>query len=255
MRIRKCLLSFILVFIVVALISCIQTCNHEWQDGDCGSPRQCIKCGYTDGVILKHTGGIADCMYRAICEKCGKTYGELDPNNHVAEIGWGKNAEDHYEAYLCCGAAISSPEKHNKVNGVCSVCGFDPIIKVSRVDALENGKITVAISINDNPGLLGLEISVAFDSNNIKLIDAKNGAAMQKMSFTASDDYSAGGKFLWDNIEVSQMDIKDGEILILTFDVFNAAKGSYTILLNVNAFDGELNQVTFKIENGLITVE
>lgn len=38
-------------------------------------------------VPCEHQGGTANCTGRAICEKCGMAYGELDPNNHtVTEI-------------------------------------------------------------------------------------------------------------------------------------------------------------------------
>ena len=30
-----------------------------------------------------HTGGTATCTEKAVCEVCGKSYGELDPNNHT----------------------------------------------------------------------------------------------------------------------------------------------------------------------------
>ena len=30
-----------------------------------------------------HTGGTATCTEKAVCEVCGKAYGELDPNNHT----------------------------------------------------------------------------------------------------------------------------------------------------------------------------
>ena len=65
---------------------------HEWADGVCG------ECGYvcehddTDknhicdicsDVISDHTGGKATCTEKAVCEVCGKTYGELDPKSHA----------------------------------------------------------------------------------------------------------------------------------------------------------------------------
>ena len=40
-------------------------------------------CDYCGKVISDHTGGKATCKDRAICDVCGKAYGELDPKNHV----------------------------------------------------------------------------------------------------------------------------------------------------------------------------
>ena len=43
-------------------------------------------CGKTTKVTTlpngKHTGGTATCLAKAVCEVCGKEYGETDPNNH-----------------------------------------------------------------------------------------------------------------------------------------------------------------------------
>ena len=45
------------------------------------------KAGNTAEMTVKvndgHTGGKATCTERAVCEVCGKAYGELDPNNHT----------------------------------------------------------------------------------------------------------------------------------------------------------------------------
>lgn len=32
---------------------------------------------------VKHSGGVADCVSAAVCEVCGNSYGELDPENHT----------------------------------------------------------------------------------------------------------------------------------------------------------------------------
>ena len=40
-------------------------------------------CDYCGKVISDHTGGKATCKDRAICDVCGKAYGELDPKNHT----------------------------------------------------------------------------------------------------------------------------------------------------------------------------
>ena len=47
----------------------------------------------------------------------------------------------------------------------------------------------------------------------------------------------------------------DGEMLILTFDISNASSGSYNIFLKVNAYDNDLNSLSFKLGNIIINVE
>lgn len=41
-----------------------------------------------------HTGGEATCNHRALCEKCGREYGELDENNHEGSYTRGKKEAD-----------------------------------------------------------------------------------------------------------------------------------------------------------------
>ena len=50
--------------------------NHEDADED----HVCDHCGK---VITNHIGGNKTCRDKAVCEACGKSYGELDPNNHT----------------------------------------------------------------------------------------------------------------------------------------------------------------------------
>ena len=50
--------------------------NHEDADDD-------HVCDYCGKVITNHIGGNKTCRDKAVCEVCGKSYGELDPNNHT----------------------------------------------------------------------------------------------------------------------------------------------------------------------------
>ena len=50
--------------------------NHE----DANKDHVCDLCGK---VITNHAGGKETCRDKAVCEVCGKAYGELDPNNHT----------------------------------------------------------------------------------------------------------------------------------------------------------------------------
>jgi len=50
--------------------------NHE----DANKDHVCDLCGK---VITNHAGGKETCRDKAVCEACGKSYGELDPNNHT----------------------------------------------------------------------------------------------------------------------------------------------------------------------------
>ena len=46
---------------------------HEWQNGVCS------ECGYE----CQHDGGTATCTQKAVCDICGKEYGEVNASNHT----------------------------------------------------------------------------------------------------------------------------------------------------------------------------
>ena len=64
-----------------------------------------------------HTGGTATCTEKAVCEVCGKAYGELDPNSHTdlkhipAKAATGE-AEGNIEYWYCegCGKYYSDKD-------------------------------------------------------------------------------------------------------------------------------------------------
>ena len=75
--------------------------NHEDADKD----HVCDLCGK---VITNHIGGNKTCRDKAVCEVCGKAYGELDPNNHTdlkhfpAKAAT-EDAEGNVEYWYCSG--------------------------------------------------------------------------------------------------------------------------------------------------------
>ena len=56
----------------------------EWtSNGDGTHTRQCTVDGCNGSETNDCSGGTATCTEKAVCEVCGKSYGELDPNNHT----------------------------------------------------------------------------------------------------------------------------------------------------------------------------
>ena len=59
-------------------------------------------------MISNHTGGKATCAEKAVCEVCGKAYGELDPKNHtdlkhIPAKAATEDAEGNIEYWHCGG--------------------------------------------------------------------------------------------------------------------------------------------------------
>ncbi|MFR2095627.1 InlB B-repeat-containing protein [Eubacterium sp.] len=79
----------------------------EWvSNGDGTHTRQCTVDGCNDSETKDCAGGKATCTEKAICEICGKAYGELDPKNHtdlkyIPANAATEDAEGNIE-YWCC---------------------------------------------------------------------------------------------------------------------------------------------------------
>ena len=79
----------------------------EWvSNGNGTHTRQCTVDGCNDSETKDCAGGKATCTEKAICEICGKTYGEVDPKNHtdlkyILVKAATTDAEGNIE-YWCC---------------------------------------------------------------------------------------------------------------------------------------------------------
>ena len=80
----------------------------------------CRSCHYG----CEHTGGEANCMEPAHCEKCGEPYGEKNPNRHEYTQKYACDNATHVERCKC-GVIIGAPEPHTWENGWCSECYYD----------------------------------------------------------------------------------------------------------------------------------
>ena len=72
------------------------------------------------------SGGNATCTEKAVCDVCGKAYGELDGTNHKGGVQeWTtRTAFVHEQKWNCCGAVIVASEAHEWKDGVCRECGY-----------------------------------------------------------------------------------------------------------------------------------
>ena len=75
--------------------------NHEDADED-------HVCDYCGKVITNHIGGNKTCRDKAVCEVCGKAYGEPDPKNHtdlkhIPAKAATEDAEGNIEYWYCSG--------------------------------------------------------------------------------------------------------------------------------------------------------
>ena len=120
--------------------------------------------------------------------------------------------------------------------------------------------VTVRIQVKDNPGILGMRLSVSYDESALTLMGASNGDAVSKvLTLTKAKTLHSGCNFVWDGIEIGAADIKDGTVLELQFQVSDsAAAGKYPITIRYNSddiVDNDLRSLSPQIQNGYISIK
>ena len=100
--------------------------GHTWEswqrDGADQHTRTCSVCSVSESEAC--SGGTATCIDQAVCTKCHKAYGVLDPNNHTGIVTWIQTANTHQSVYNCCHAVVVAEEMHEWENDVCLECGY-----------------------------------------------------------------------------------------------------------------------------------
>ena len=99
----------------------------EWvSDNDGKHTRKCTVDGCDAFETENCSGGNATCTEKAVCDVCGKAYGEPDKTNHEGGVQeWTtRTAFNHEQKWNCCGAVIVASEAHEWKDGVCRECGY-----------------------------------------------------------------------------------------------------------------------------------
>ena len=101
----------------------------EWKsNGDGTHTRKCGIDGCNGSETKDCSGGKATCTEKAVCEVCGKAYGELDANNHadlkhIDAKAATKDAEGNIEYWYCedCGKYYSDAEGTKEITKAATV--------------------------------------------------------------------------------------------------------------------------------------
>ena len=134
-----------------------------------------------------------------------------------------------------------------------------PTLIVGKASAAPGDEVQIAVDLKCNPGILGMTLTLYYDEIKCSLQSAENGSAFKNvLDLTTSKTLGNGARFVWDGIEISEDDIKDGEILILTFKTKdNADEGICPITLKYfenDILDNNLVTVSPYIKNGEIII-
>ncbi len=136
----------------------------------------------------------------------------------------------------------------------------DAVISLSDVEAKAGDVVTVYATIDDNPGILGMTLSISFDENALTLESAVNGEAFKGvLELTTSKELKSGSNFVWDGVDISAEQIKNGTILELKFRVSEGVgEGTYPINIENKAggaVDSSLKNVGLQFKAGCVEVK
>lgn len=135
----------------------------------------------------------------------------------------------------------------------------DPTLIISNVEAKKGDTAVVTVSLVNNPGIIGLSMTLSYDENAVDLEKIKNGDAFDGvLDMNVSEDLSSGCSFMWDATDVSVEDIQDGVVLALQFRLCKDAPTGKTPVIMIcdleGAFDRDISVVDLTVENGYVTV-
>ncbi len=133
-----------------------------------------------------------------------------------------------------------------------------PIISIDNVTAKPGDSIEVAVNIKNNPGILGMILSVYFNEESLSLEGIRNGTALSVLDFISSKTTESGVRLIWDGVEIGPDDIKDGTIFLMDFKIKDGAgEGKYPITLKYtdgDILDNNLKTITPSVEDGYVTI-
>ena len=145
------------------------------------------------------------------------------------------------------------------VTATYTVSAASPALKVSNKTAAPGAtKVTVTVSLENNPGFLTMALEMSFDSDVLTLTRVSNGADFTDYNFTGPKNKVSGCRAAWFSTDLPE-EILDGDVMTLQFTVAdNAASGRYPITISCpddgSTLDGNKNVITLANAIGYITV-
>ena len=131
---------------------------------------------------------------------------------------------------------------------------------VDTVKSAAGDTVQVRISVKDNPGILGMRLTVSYNESAMTLTGAANSSAVSDvLTLTKARTLRSGCKFVWDGVSLEPGDIQDGDVLVLEFQVSgSAAAGSYPVSVTCRSndiVDNDLQSISPRIQNGSVTIQ
>lgn len=134
-----------------------------------------------------------------------------------------------------------------------------PMLIVESAPCVPGETVEVAVKVVGNPGILGMILTLSFDENMLKLESAESGEVLKGvLEFTSAASLSSGSRFLWDGVEITQEQVKDGAVLVLRFRALPEAEGETVVRVSYEDGDivnNDLEEISLKTVEGVISVK
>lgn len=162
------------------------------------------------------------------------------------------------------GTATITAKTSNGKTATCDVTVVEeidesaPQIIVESKTTNPSSKVDIAVSLKNNPGIVGMTLGVRFDESVLKLVDVKDSELLGTNSH--KPEYETPYTLSWSNDTATTNFNANGTIAVLTFEVDkNAAEGEYPITIsydydNMDIYNKDLDSVNFETVNGIVTV-
>ena len=130
-------------------------------------------------------------------------------------------------------------------------------LNIGNIEGTIGNKVTVPITINDNPGIISLVAEISYDNSALNFIGVNKSADFWKSAtMTPGGDLNAQPyRIIWyDGLAKSDF-TEDGTLAELSFEVLKS--GSHKIELTISesdTFNNSFVKVPFEVKNGIIEV-
>lgn len=134
----------------------------------------------------------------------------------------------------------------------------NPVITVQSVAETAGSTVNIAVTIKNNPGILGATLKFSYD-DNLTLLNASSGEAFSALTMTKPGNLSSPCNFVWDGQDLNDDDIKDGNVITLKFAINENTAAGTKCMINVSYDSGDivdknLSAINPELVNGCITV-
>lgn len=133
-------------------------------------------------------------------------------------------------------------------------------LKVNDADGASGNTVEVNVSLENNPGIMGIMISFEYDEKAMKLVKVLNGDVLTDKNgyvFTSPRNMASGCRATWYTLE-DEYATTSGMFVTLVFEVFDSTqKGPYPITVKCdpdNVIDKNEENLALEIINGQITI-